>query len=216
MSDRELIFINPDQFERWQTNLVAISNALWAVNDQLKPLDNAINQQTDTIDDLVAAVQQQTLETTKWLASIVEAINHLTPLPPPQPQSKGVIMATFKVGADNPDITIRLTGSGFVDNDTPPNPVGAADIDLSVESSAPDTVSASISEQTVSDDGNSVTANVAVHFGAPASDIAVLTYRATNRDTGLVVAAGTDEFQVQAGEAALGQLTSNVPLTPVP
>lgn len=216
MSDRELIIINQDQFERWMTNLVAVSNATWGVKDEIKPIDDAINNTNLALNDLIDAVNQQTLETTKWLALIAEAITNIHPLPPPQPQPRGVLMATFKVGADNPDITIRLTGSGFVDNDTPPNPVGAGDIDLSVESSAPDTVSASITEQTVSDDGNSVSANIAVHFGAPASDIAVLTYRATNRDTGLVVAAGTDEFVVTAGEAALGQLTSNVPLTPEP
>ncbi len=212
MSDKELVTINPEQWERLLTDLVTLTNAGWGIRDELRPLDNAIDNHA--------------IEVTKWLGSIndtlgaglaevARAIREQQP-PPPPAKPKGVIMATFKVGADNPDIQIALTGSGFMDSDTPPNPVGAGDIDLSVESSNPDAVSAALSGQTLSDDGNSVSATVDVHFGAPASDIATLTYRATNRDTGLVVAAGTDDFIVQVGEAGIGTITSSVPLTAEP
>lgn len=200
MSDQELITIKHEQFARLDLLLATIANALWAINDQLKPIDNAINSQTT--------------EQTKWLAIIAEAIGKITPLPQPQPKPTGEIMARFKVGADNPDFTIELTGSGFTDSEG--NAVGAGDIDLSVESSNPDAVAATLSGQTVSADGNSVTAQIAVHVGAPSPDAAALNYKAINRDTAALVASGLDEFIVNAGEATVGTVTSNVPLTPEP
>jgi hypothetical protein len=211
MAAHDIIDVQPGS--QLDMRLGELSNALWDINDQLKPIDDAINDHSEntgkwlsTINDTISA----------GFAAVVAEIAKLNTQPPPLPKPKGVIMATFKVGADNPDIEIALTGSGFMDSDTPPNPTGAGDIDLSVESSNPDAVSASISGQTLSDDGNSVSATVAVHFGAPATDVATLTYRATNRDTGLVVAAGSDDFTVQVGEAGIGTITSTVPLTPVP
>jgi len=213
MSDREWVTIDATQFERLLTDLIAISNSVWGVKDQVAPIDDAINDHSDNTGKWLATINDTI---SAGFAAVVAEIAKLNTLPPPQPQPKGVIMATFKVGADNPDIEIGLVGSGFMDSDTPPNPTGAGDIDLSVESSNPDTVSASISGQTLSDDGQSVSATVAVHFGAPATDVATLTYRATNRDTGLVVAAGTDDFTVQVGEAGIGTVVSTVPLTPEP
>ena len=123
-------------------------------------------------------------------------------------------MARFKVAADNPDITIELSGSGFTDSEG--NPTGAADIDLSVESSNAEVLEATLSGQTVSADGQTVTAQVALHFGAASPDMAALAYKATNRDTSALVAAGSDEFIVGAGEASVGTISSNVPLTPEP
>ena len=200
MSDKALVKIDSGQFARLDLLLSAIGNALWAINDQLKPLDNAINNNTT--------------EVTKWLAVVAESIAKINPLPEPQPKPKGVIMATFKVGADNPDITIELSGSDFTDSEG--NPTGAGDIDLSVESSNPDVLEATLSGQSVSADGNTVTAQVNLHFGASSPDMAALAYKANNRDTGALVAAGSDEFIVGAGEASVGSITSSVPLTPEP
>lgn len=215
--------VNVQEGSRLDLDLVAIGNALWDINDKLKtdgPIAEAVNELTDAIDE-------HSENTGKWLstindtisagfAAVVEAIAQLNTQPPPLPQSKGVIMATFKVAADNPDIVISLAGTDFMDSDTPPNPTGAGDIDLSVESSAPDVVGATLSNQVLSADGNTVTADIAVHFGAAATDVATLTYRATNRDTGAIVAAGSDDFTVQVGEAGIGTVTSTVPLTPEP
>ncbi len=171
----------------------------------------ATESQTTVLCEALIAIRDSL---TAGFRLVAEALNNQQP--PPPAQTGGIIMASFKVGSDNPDITITLTGSGFMDSDTPPNPVGAADIDLSVESSNPDAVTATLSNQALSDDGLSVTADVAVHFGAPATDVATLTYRATNRDTDAVVAAGSDDFLVQVGEAAIGTVVSTVPLTPEP
>ncbi len=192
------------------TNIVTLNPAQW---EEFKVL----------LGDLAGAIDEQTEDIGKWLGILNETfimgftavageIAKLQTSEPPPTNPGGVIMATFKVGASNPDIQIQLSGSGFVDDEG--NPAGAGDIDLSVESSNPDAVSATLSGQGVTAD--TVNATVDVHFGAPASDIAVLTYRATNRDTGTIVAAGTDEFIVEAGEATLGTVTSSVPLTPEP
>ena len=158
MSDKELVTIDAAQWAKFDQLMVLLGNALWAINDQLKPLDNGLASLTEAVD-------AQTKEVTKWLAIqnetmsagfelVAEAIANLQPLPQPQPKPQGVIMATFKVAADNADIQIGLVGSGFTDEDTPPNPTGAGDIDLSVESSNPDSVSATLSNQVLSDDGN--------------------------------------------------------------
>lgn len=190
MSDHRLVSINEAQLDRLLL--------------RLESMEDAIDAQTSILDAGFTDLG-------KWLSIIAQSLSTTTPTPP---KPRGVIMAKFKVGADNSDIVIELTGGSFTDDEG--NPTDASDIDLSVESSNPDAVSASLTEQTLSDDSKSVSAKVAVHFGAPATDIAVLTYRATNRDTDAVVAAGTDEFTVEVGEAALGSVTSKVPLTPEP
>lgn len=82
MSDQELITIQSQQFAQLATMLTAISNALWAINDQLKPIDNVLNKQT--------------LETTKWqsiqnesiiagFALVAEAVAKGLPPPPGPP-----------------------------------------------------------------------------------------------------------------------------------
>ncbi len=64
MSDKELVTLNSTQFARLDAQLGAIANALWAINDQLKPVDNAINNNTT--------------EVTKWLGVIAEVIGKST------------------------------------------------------------------------------------------------------------------------------------------
>ena len=56
----ERVILSEQQFNRLDLLLSAIGNALWAINDQLKPLDNAINNQTTEI--------------TKWQSLQVQAI----------------------------------------------------------------------------------------------------------------------------------------------
>jgi hypothetical protein len=168
-----------------------------------RQLITAIN---DGADEISAAIDRNT----EQLEALTQAVTDLDqPLPPEQ---GATIMASFIVGASNPDIQIQLAATDFKDDEG--NAVDASDIDLSVESSNTDALTATLSSQTLSDDKLTVSGVVDVHFGAPATDIAILTYRATNRDTSLVVAAGSDEFTVQAGEAAIGTVTSNVPLPP--
>ena len=122
------------------------------------------------------------------------------------------IMARFIVPADQPDFVIQLNATGFKDAEG--NDADAKDIDLTVDNSNPAAISGTVSDQTLSEDGKSVSAKVSVHVGAPSADLGVLAYKATNRDTGALVAAGSDEFIVNAGEAATGTVNSSVPLTP--
>jgi len=121
-------------------------------------------------------------------------------------------MARFKVAADNPDFDIQLVGGGFTDSEG--NPTGAGDIDLGAESSNGDVLEITVGDQALSEDGQSVATLVHVHVGTSSPDMVALAYTAKNRDTGAVVAAGSDEFLVNAGEASVGTVTSNVPLTP--
>src|SRR6476646_8830517 len=76
-------------------------NALWAVNDQLKPIDNAINNHSDntakwlaTINDTISA---------GFAAVVAEIAKIQQPLPPPQPKMRGTIMADYSIPDDTPD-----------------------------------------------------------------------------------------------------------------
>ena len=217
MSDYELVKLDESQAKQLDDNFDGLNGALnkltakIAPNDKNKTIHQAL---TDGFKEVTKwqAIQDETIRA--GFASVVEAIAKISTQPPPLPKPKGVIMATFKVAADNPDIVIELSGTGFTDSEG--NPTGAGDIDLSVESSNNDVLEATLSGQTVSDDGQTVTAQVNLHFGAASPDMAALAYKANNRDTGALVAAGSDEFIVGAGEASVGSITSTVPLTPEP
>jgi len=193
--------ITKSRLDLWVRNF---SDGLSALISRIGPADKdkSLHQ---ALADIDTSIQ------TGFAAVAAEIAKLQTPEPPPA-KTKGIIVARFRVPADNPDFTIELTGSGFTDSEN--NPTGAGDIDFAVESSNPDAVSVSLSDQKLSEDGQSITANVAVHVGAPAADAAAINYKATNRDTGALVASGSDEFIVQAGEASVGAITSSVPLTP--
>lgn len=214
MSDFEEVKLNNSQFQEWQKLETIRNNTLWRIAETISLLT----------DHLRESLEIATADNGKWLSlqndtikagfeSVVEALQSST-LPPPQPQPTGVIMARFKVAADNPDFEIVLTGSGFTDSEG--NPTGASDIDLSGESSNPDALSVSIIDQVLSDDGQNVTTRLSAHVGSPSPDMAAVGYKAVNRDTGAVVATGSDEFLVNAGEAGIGTVTSSVPLRPEP
>ncbi len=147
-------------------------------------------------------------------AEVAEAIRSFKPLPLPQPAQRGKIVVRYRVPADSPDIVYTLAGNSFQDSEG--NPTGAADIDLSIEVSNPAALTVTLGPQAVSVDGNEVTAEVTIHVESPQVDAAVLGYKATNRDTGAVVAFDSDEFIVGPGEASVGTLDSPVPLTPEP
>jgi hypothetical protein len=61
MSDRELVTIDKEQWNQLLTSVVTLSNAIWGVKDELKPLDNAINNQSENLG--------------KWLATINDTIS---------------------------------------------------------------------------------------------------------------------------------------------
>ena len=203
MGDKPRV-IEVESRSRLDLLLNGINGALNVIASRIGPAnkDKSLHQALDAINTSIQS---------GFAAVAAEIAKLQTPEPPPA-KSKGVIVARFKVPADNPDFQIQLTGSGFTDSEG--NPAGAGDIDLAVESSNPDAVAVSVADQKVSDDGQSVTATVSVHVGAPAADAAAVNYKATNRDTGALVASGADEFIVQAGEASVGTITSSVPLTP--
>lgn len=203
MSDKELVTINPEQWERLLTDIVALSNAVWGVKD---------------------VVAHQTTEITKWqsiqnetiragFASVAEAIANLQPLPPPQPEQKGTLVARYKFDEDQAPVTFDLVFKGGTS--AKGTPVGAGDVDLSIASSSGQLM-AELGPQTLSDDGNEVKATVTLTGQTmPVAELAVVSYAATNRDTGNQVAADTDEFETGPGEVAIGTLDSPVPLTEV-
>lgn len=206
MGDKVTIIDVEERRSRLDAYLGAFHGALNVIASRIGPASQAEN--------LHQAIKQQNEIISAGFAAVAAAIAKLqTPEPPPA-QSKGVIVARFRVPADNPDFQIQLTGSGFTDSEG--NPTGAADIDLVAESSNPDAVEVSVADQKLSDDGQSITATVNVHVGAPSADAAAINYQARNRDTDALAASGSDEFIVQAGEASVGTVTSSVPLTPEP
>lgn len=146
----------------------------------------------------------------KWLGAIAEAINNQSPTPA---QTGGKLVARYRIPEDQPPITFDLVGKDF--KSAKGSSVGAGDIDLAVESDNPSLL-AEMGAQTVSEDGNEVSAPVTITAQSSSIDMAVVTYRATNRDTGALVAGDSDEFIIGPGEATIGTLDSPVPLTEEP
>jgi len=173
------------------TLLSGILNALWAINDQLKPLDNAIDNNTT--------------EVTKWLGVVAEAIANIQPLPQPQPQTRGTIMASYSIPDDQPDagFTLAITAT---DSEGVPITDPAVLAALTVEIiNSDDTVFAA----TLGSDGRSGT----YHVGAPGQ--ATVTQNLKDA-AGTLLATGTDGFTVTTGKVALGSVNATFDgLTPV-
>jgi hypothetical protein len=144
---------------------------------------------------------------------VAEAIANIQPLPQPQPNIGGTLVARYKFTEDQEPVSFELIFRGG--KSAKGTPVGAGDIDLSVESSSTQ-LKAELSPQAVSEDGNEVSATVTL-TGAdmPVAELAIVSYAATNRDTGNQVAADSDEFETGPGEVAIGELDSPVPLPEV-
>lgn len=153
---------------------------------------------------------------------VAEAINNLKqPGPPPDNIAvEGTIVARYRLNEDevaaNPGPkTFTIVGRGF--KSAAGTPVGAGDIDLSVDLGSAANMTASLSNQRLSDDGNEVQADVTIEGNAsqPTAELAVLKYSGKNRDTGNEVCADTDEFETGPGEATIGEMDTPVPLTEV-
>lgn len=160
--------------------------------------------------DATTAMQSAKIEA--GFALVAEAIAHINPPQPPRPEEGGILLSRYRIAEDQPAINFELVGTGF--KSSKGTETGAGDIDLSVQSNSPG-LTASLGTQTVSEDGKTVKATVTLTANSPTVDMAVVSYKATNRDTGNVVAADSDEFIIGPGEASIGTLNSPVPLDEV-
>ena len=183
MSDRELVTIEAQQFVEILRTLTAFSNALWDINDQLKPLDNAIDKQT--------------LEITKWqsiqnesivagFALVAEAIAKVNPLPPPQPKSLEVFMS-FVVKDDHEPVNFGVVLGDVTDAEG--NTIPDAALDLSVESSDPNVVAVSF---------DAASKSGSISFGNPGN----ATLTANVSSGGKLLGSGVAGFVVTVGDPA--------------
>lgn len=171
---------------------------------------------------LTVVIRRGFKDTGKWLSLIVASIDrvagaiaNISTLPQPQPNlERGTLVSRYRIPDDQPPIVFVLVGANFTD--AKGAPVDAKNIDLSLETTNAAALTGVLGPQTLSDDGLSVSAEVTLTSQSPSVDLAVAAYKATNRVTGNVVAADSDEFIVGPGEANIGTLDSPVPLTPEP
>jgi len=203
VSDKELVRIEPEQLAQLIAVLTAQNNALWAINDQLKPLDNGL-------DSLTEAVDAQTKDVTKWLGVVAEAINNLT-LPQPQPTLRGTIMSDYQIPADQADARVTFNLVGITDSEGNPitDPEQLAKLLFEATSSDP-----SVFEVTLDADQPDGAKRVGgYHVGAPGQ--AAVTSNLKQAD-GDLIATGTDGFTVTTGEATLGSVNAEFEgLTPI-
>jgi hypothetical protein len=185
VSDRELVQIEPSQFNRIDLLLETVTNALWEINDKLKPIDDAIDNQT--------------LEITKWqsiqnesiiagFALVAEAIAKLQTLPPPQPEQLEVKFV-FKVADDHQDESFSIAISGVTDAEGQPI-ADQSGLTVAVASSDDSVVAVSFDPTTKSG---------SVSFGAPG--VASLTATVTNKK-GDILGSGAADFTVTTGDPA--------------
>lgn len=133
-----------------------------------------------------------------------------------QQHEGGRLFVRYTIPPGQEDVTFDLVGDNFTDNQG--RPTGAGDIDLSVENSNPAIVVGTLGPQLLSDDGQTVTAPLTLHFPtSPPMDLAAVVVKAKNRDTGDTVNAESADFTPSGpGEATIGRLTMNIPMTPDP
>lgn len=185
MSDRELVSFDAAQFNRLNTLLNTVINALWAINDQLKPIDNATDNQT--------------IEITKWLAiqnesiiagfaQVAEAIAKLNTLPPPQPKQLEVKFV-FKVANDHQDEPYSISIGAVTDAEGEALPSTKG---LTVEVTSSD-------EAVVAAGFDPATNSGVAHFGK--SGVASLNASVKNAK-GDILGSGAADFTVTTGDPA--------------
>lgn len=173
MSNRELVQFDAQQFAQLQTVLTAIGNGLWAINDQLKPINDAIDNQTT--------------DTTKWLALVAETIAKIPQsLPPPQPKSLEVFMS-FVVKDDHEAVNFSVVLGDVTDAEG--NAIPDAALDVSVESSDSNVVAVSF---------NATAKTGSVSFGSPGN----ATLTANVSSGGKLLGSGVAGFVVTVGDPA--------------
>ncbi len=183
MSDRELVTIDAAQFNRLDLLLSLIGNALWAINEQLKSLDNAINNQTTEITKWQSL---QSDEIKSELALVAEAIGNIQPLPEPQPKSLEVFMS-FVVKDDHEPVNFSVVLGDVTDAEG--NAIPDAALDVAVESSDANVVA-------VSFDAAARTGSVS--FGSPGN----ATVTANVSTGGKLLGSGVAGFVVTVGDPA--------------
>lgn len=205
MSDYEQVKFDPAQFARLDLLLAVVGNALWAIHEQLKPIDNAINKQT------VEITKWQSLQTDAFQAGfalVAEALTKST-LPPPQPNQLEVRFV-FKVADDHQDESFSIAVGGVTDAEGQPIP-DASGLSVAVETSDASVVAVSFDEASKSG---------SVSFGAPG--VASVTATVTNKK-GDILGSGAADFTVTTGDPAavsdvkiaFGGLTEEPPAEPI-
>lgn len=183
MSDRELVTIDQQQFVRLDEILSLINNALWDINDQLKPIDHAVDNQTTEITKW-QSLQAQAIEAGFKL--VAEAIGNIQPLPQPQPKSLEVFMS-FVVKDDHPAVNFSVVLGDVTDAEG--NKIPDAALDVSVESSDTNVVA-------VTYDAAAKTGSVS--FGNPGN----ATVTANVSSGGALLGSGVAGFVVTVGDPA--------------
>jgi hypothetical protein len=212
MSDFKKVELIPTQFQEWEKLAAAQLNALWRIAEQVSLQKD---RQQETIEAAAADI-------TKWLgmqnetinagfASVVEALAKLqTPLPPPQHQMKGTIMADYSIPDDQPDGRVIFHLSATDAEGQPiTDPVVLAGL-------AFEAVSSDENVFTVTLDADQPVPQNRVggyHVGAPGQ--AAVTANLKD-DDGNLIGTGTDGFTVTTGKVALGSVEATFDgLTPI-
>lgn len=194
-------------------------------NIQFQQLLAVEKAKAESLQEIKNSLASLVTATETGFAAVGEAISDLQipDLPPGEADDSAVegrLMARYILNEDevanNPGPkTFTIVGTGF--KSRAGTPVGAQDVDLNIELIGSN-MTASVANQRLSADGNSVEADVTIEGKAqqPTAELAVLKYSGRNRDTGNEVAADTDEFVTGPGEASIGTIDSPVPLTEVP
>jgi len=212
LSDHEEVKLTSVQFQEWEKLTTAQLNALWRIAE-------VVVRHTDH--------QRETLETaaadlTKWLAiqnetisagfaSVVEAIAKLqTPLPPPQRQMKGTVMADYSIPDDQPDgrVTFNLSATDS-EGQSITDPAVLATLQFELSNTNEDAF-----QVTLDADQPEPSKRVGgYHVGAPGQ--AAVTGNLKDAD-GNIIGTGTDGFTVTTGKVALGSVGATFDgLTPI-
>lgn len=207
MSDRELVTIDKEQWERLLTDLVATSNAIWGVKDKLKPLDNAINNQSENLAKWLATINDSI---SAGFDKVVEAIAKLQLPPSPPAHMRGTIMADYQIPDDTPDgrVTFNLSATDAEGQPiTDPAELAKLGFELSNTNENAFVV-------TLDADQPDPSKRVGgYHVGSPGQS--ALTSNLKDAD-GNIIGTGTDGFTVTTGKVSIGAVKSEFDgLTPI-
>jgi hypothetical protein len=206
------IYITAAQFNKWLELETIRNNALWRVAESISLLK----------DHLQEALEIATADNGKWqsiqnetisagFASVVEAIAKLqTPLPPPQHQMKGTVMADYSIPDDQPDgrVTFHLSATD-AEGQPITDPAVLATLTFEVASSDENAFAVTLDAEQP-DPLNRVGG---YHVGAPGQ--AAVTGNLKDAD-GNIIGTGTDGFTVTTGKVAPGSVSATFDgLTPI-
>ena len=165
------------------TRLGEFGNALWAINDQLKPIDNAINNHSENVGKWLSTINDTI---SAGFTSVVEAIAKINTQPPPLPNPLEVKFM-FVVKDDNADVNFAVVLGDVTDAEG--NPIADAAVTVAVLSTDESVVS-------VTFDATAKTGSV--HFGNPGT--ATVTATVSSGET--LLGSGAADFTVTTGDPA--------------